>query len=423
MSNPLSPGSPGGRDRRPRRKETPYRLTPARRAAARRNLRKATLARMLEWYPRTTPPEARARSLGALEKARASPAALGNATRHGLYSALLPAALRRAGESLEFNAHLERFERAFGAGPSGEAPPDDESRLIRAAAELVWRHIRAYRGQGEWERARLSKLLGRLDGYRIPSVQQATDLALQLVEILSWGYGGLAVPLGRLRRRLEDVFRDLYIGRFGWDPQFRIFRRGLHQRSELEGKPMELVGCPALPAWRVSRVKENEEKVAPASREAAGPGAVSRFFHARREDGARLLKLFGRIFLGTEPPAGSRLERATHRLTEAVAWRLQPFPRQAQWQAERAREIIERAGKSAPLTSRRMYVTMRRILELFLASDNVFLYLPRYDAGVHQALQECVGAAYGRRAAGDPLAALSTPDSAISSGDLSDFDF
>lgn len=124
MDTPLSSGPPRrrhrGKDRRPRKKESPYRLTPARRAAGRRNIRKATLARMLEWHPRYTPPEARANSLRALEKANASPAARGNSTRHGLYSALVPAAIERAGESpAEFNAHLERFARAFGGAQIG----------------------------------------------------------------------------------------------------------------------------------------------------------------------------------------------------------------------------------------------------------------------------------------------------------------
>jgi hypothetical protein len=410
MNTSHSSGAPRrhrGKDRRPRRKESPFRLTPARREAGVRNLKKATLARMMNYYSRHTPPEAFASSLRALKLADAARAVRGNYFRHGLYSALLPAAIERAGESIaEFNAHMERFARAFSAGPGGETLSEEESRLVRAAAELVWRHIRAYRCQGEWERARIVKVLGRLDGYRIPYVQQAADVALKLVEILSWGYDGLAVPLGRVRRRLEGIFRQICLLRFGWDPQFKIFRRGRHKLPDLEGLPPELAACPVLAAWRVERVQDNQEMSARDSREAGRLPEVSRWSRARRKEWTEQVQLFGRIFLGREPPPGSRLERATNRLVEAVAWRLQPFPRQAEWQATRVREIVERAAGSSPLTPRRMYATMRRILEAFDAGDRVFDHLPRYDHGVVSALKECLRAAYRQPAHWDPLAMI-----------------
>jgi hypothetical protein len=410
MRNPPSPRRPRGKDRCPRNKETPFRLTPARREAGIRNLRQANIERKFGCYLHPLAPEHEAKALANLKLADAARAVRGNYFQHGLYSALLPAAIRRAGEDpAEFEAHVLRFERAL-AAPPGETPSDDEKDLIRAAAELIWRHIRAFRCQGEWERARAALLLGRFDGYRLENVQQAADLAVHLDDIFCRGYEGLAVPLGRVRRRLEDVLRNIYMGRFGRDPQFTIFHHGLHHHSDLDGLPRELAVCPALTAWRVESVEANQKSLPRGSSGAEQLPETSRWSRARRKEWADLMQLLRRIFLGTEPPAGSRLERATDRLRQAAAFRLQTFPRQAQWQTERVREIIERAAKSAPLTPRRMYLTMRRILEAFDASDRVFDHLPKHDRRMQEALQECVYAAYGRRPRWDPLAILDTAE-------------
>lgn len=384
-----------GKDRRPRKKETPFRLTPARREAGIRNLRRANLARKLEWHPHRVAPEHWAKALRNLRLADAARAVRGNYFRHGLYAALLPAAIRRAGESPEeFAAHVARFERALGGG--AEAGSKDEAGLIRAAAELVWRHIRAFRCQGEWELAQLARLLGRLDGYPIPRVGQASDVAVKVVDILCGGYGGLAVPLGRLRRRLENVFRDIFVARFGWDPQFRIFRLTRRPRPNLEGMPAEWVACPVLPAWRVERVRANEEKFAQITQGGVCALAESRFARSRRKDLRELQRVLHRIFLGAEPAPGSAHERATARLETAVLLRLQCFPRQAEWQGERVREILERAARRPAWSPRGLWVVLLRILKVFEASNRTFDHLPRYGEDVQEALRESLRAAYRR---------------------------
>ena len=389
-----------GKDKRPRKKETPYRLTAARREAGTRNLRKANIERMFGCYLHPLTPAHEAKALASLKRADAARAVRGNYFRHGLYSALLPEAIRRAGENpVEFEAHVLRFERAF-APPGGKALFEDEASLIRAAAELVWRHIRAFRCQGDWERSRAALLLGKFDGYRIEDVQQAADMAIHLAAIFCWEYDGLAVPLNRLRLRLESVFEEIFSLRFEQDARFGVFRRLKHFRPDLEGKTSALAACPALPAWRVERVQAHG---AARGQVTAALPEVSRWSRARRKDWNDLRKMLRRIFLAEDAREGTWRDRATRRLQDAVAWRLQPFPRQAQWQAGRVREILERAARAAPLSPRQAYATMRRILEMIKASDRVFDALPKYDMGVLEALQECVYAAYGRFPPNDPF--------------------
>src|SRR5437667_12806257 len=115
-----------------------YRPTPRRLAACHRNLEKAhaTLRAALQSSLR-----APGRAAG-----NRSPA-YGTSFRHGLYCVLLGRSLELAGESREdFREHIELFDRAF-------APRDhEEARLVRAIAETAWRRLRAFRGQGRWER-------------------------------------------------------------------------------------------------------------------------------------------------------------------------------------------------------------------------------------------------------------------------------
>src|SRR2546428_1971512 len=115
-----------------------YRPTPRRLAACRRNLAKA---------------HATLRAAG-----NRSPA-YGTSFRHGLYCVLLGRSLELAGESREdFREHLELFDHAF-------APRDhEEARLVRAIAETAWRRLRAFRGQGRWERLAIQYRLAEAAG-------------------------------------------------------------------------------------------------------------------------------------------------------------------------------------------------------------------------------------------------------------------
>lgn len=386
------PRPPRGPDRRPRRRETPYRLTPARRAVGIRNLQRANLARKLARYPHPVAPEHLGKALANLKLADAARPWKWDCSRHGLYSALLPEAMRPA-EEREFEAHVGRFVRALGAGPDAA---EDELFLVRAAAELVWRHLRAFRCQGEWERAGVRKLLARFDGCPISETRRE-NLAFQLVEFLERGYERLSIPLGRLRRRLERVFCVLYLRRFGSDPGFRIFGSRWSLLVEAGASP-EVMSSPALSEKQVWRVRENHEEglgrewgVSETPRGAGGaPGA-------RREERAEWRPFFRRIFAVSERPGDGRVKRAASLFEEAVARRLQIFPLEARRQAREVREIVEGAGVAAPLSERAAHDVLLGVLRILEASDGVFDDLSWHEDRLQTALVEWLETPYGRR--------------------------
>jgi hypothetical protein len=438
-----------GRDRRPRRRETPYRLTPARRAAGIRNLRRANLARKLKPYRFSLGPEGLAKALANLKLADAARPLRWDGARHGLYSALLPEAMRRAGESPEeLEAHVGRFVRALSAGP--DAAAQDELSLVRAAAELVWRHVRAFRRLGEWERAGVRKLVARFDGYPVSEALRE-NLAFQLVEFLEGSTDKLSVPLGRLRRRLERVLGALYLGRFGSDPGFEIFGSRWSLLVEAGASP-EIVSSPTLSRWQVWRVRNNHEErlereSAEAPRGAGGapgasassrlvlygpsprasfraprgviPSAARNLLVAREmtkqvpradknlgprndvpivnnyvgrptrpKEQADWRPFFRRIFAVSERPEDGRVKRAAGLFEEAVARRLKVFPLEARRQAREVREIMEGAGVAAPLSEPDTHAVLLRVLRLLGASDGVFDDLPGHEDRLQAALVE-----------------------------------
>src|SRR5712691_4912306 len=189
-----------------------YRPTPRRLAACRRNLEKAhaTLRTALQSSLRAPGRAAGSRS-----------PAYGTSFRHGLYCVLLGRSLELAGESREdFREHIELFDRAF-------APRDhEEARLVRAIAETAWRRLRAFRGQGRWERLAIRYRLAEAGekpraGPPKPRLRRAGDpaardeaLAWELVAILARD-DALMGWLGRLSHRLKRLCRVLVEKRSG----------------------------------------------------------------------------------------------------------------------------------------------------------------------------------------------------------------
>src|SRR5260370_6658902 len=116
--------------------------------------------------------------------------------RLGLHAASLRRSLELAGESrAEYEAHLERFARAF-------APADALGRrLVRGIAETAWRRLRAFGGQARWELRSIVYRLEqaardpRLGGYTETTAHRDHVLADELTGMFSTDLGPLnALP-------------------------------------------------------------------------------------------------------------------------------------------------------------------------------------------------------------------------------------
>ncbi len=216
-----------------------YRPTPRRLAACRRNLEKAhaTLRTALQSSLR-----APGRAAG-----NRSPA-YGTSFRHGLYCVLLGRSLELAGESREdFREHIELFDRAF-------APRDhEEARLVRAIAETAWRRLRAFRGQGRWERLAIQYRLAEAAEKPRAGDPATRDeaLAWELVAILARDYA-LMGWLGRLSHRMKRLCRVLIEKRSGESAEFSARPRD----TALFSLPLAALSNPFLTPSRIARALE-----------------------------------------------------------------------------------------------------------------------------------------------------------------------
>src|SRR5947209_2352356 len=216
-----------------------YRPTPRRLAACRRNLEKAhaTLRTALQSSLR-----APGRAAG-----NRSPA-YGTSFRHGLYCVLLGRSLELAGESREdFREHIELFDRAL-------APRDhEEARLVRAIAETAWRRLRAFRGQGRWERLAIRYRLAEAAEKPRAGDPATRDeaLAWELVAILARDYA-LMGWLGRLDHRMKRLCRVLIEKRSGESAEFSARPHD----TALFSMPLAALSNPFLTPSRVARALE-----------------------------------------------------------------------------------------------------------------------------------------------------------------------
>lgn len=227
----------------PTRKK-PYKMTPARRAAARASIRIANAARLARRLPYVMTPRRQAAALANLRRAKASPLSRGSCFRHGLYSASLRATMVRAGESLaEFERHRRLFERAF-RFPSflrSEEPHE----LIRAAGELFWRRLRAYRGFARHETQQLWRALRRAPEANALTAGRALELACGLMGVFHAHYPARK-PLERVNRRAEDLLEAIMEKRRGEGTRFRVLRWQRGWLSRLGAKPTALLHNPLL---------------------------------------------------------------------------------------------------------------------------------------------------------------------------------
>jgi hypothetical protein len=194
-------------------------LTARELAARRANLQKARAASP-EGYRRT---EKRLRASRAnLEKAiaaRRSPegnaAARLNALKHGLFAEqTLAESVDRLGEDKEeFDLHPRLFERVF-------APADEEEKgIVLRLAQTVWRRLRFFRAQAQWEKERLQGMFAEApvrEPMRLEdTVARADGLTLALMEFEAFYH-----QLGKLESQVEFWLRKLIrkrsLGKLRW---------------------------------------------------------------------------------------------------------------------------------------------------------------------------------------------------------------
>ncbi len=175
-----------------------YELTPKRLAAARANLQKA---------------------FAALRERQAARPERPSHLQHGFYARDLRRSVILLGEDVrEYDAHAERFERAFGP----RTPI--ERRIVTRLAEAAWRLQRSYRARADSQGRKLRKLLETAAPYAPLDTRQTWHTAFRILELLS-ERDHLDRCVRLLRNQIERLFRVLLIERTGSDQGFRVFTR------------------------------------------------------------------------------------------------------------------------------------------------------------------------------------------------------
>jgi hypothetical protein len=207
-------------------KEIRFRETPKRLAACRANLLKAHRGRH----------QARV--------AEADGPGYGTCFRLGLHAVSLKRSLELAGESgAEYEAHLERFDRAF-------APVDAVGRrLVRGMAETVWRRLRALGGQARWELCAMAYRLEeaardpRLGGYTETMVDRDHVLADEIQGIFTTDCA-LMEALPKLNQRLERLARVWSEKHYPGEPRLEVFTHPRASERWLLERPMVVLHNP-----------------------------------------------------------------------------------------------------------------------------------------------------------------------------------
>lgn len=161
-----------------------YTLTPEALASRRRNLQKARAApRELRYRPTARRLAASRANLARAQAARRRPRAAArirlNALKHGLWTALTDESLAPLGEARSaYRRHLALFERAY-------LPQDArERRIVRRLAEAVWRRLRAFRAQAQWEMERLHNLFDRAPVAKRLTAEETENRVWALLHVL-----------------------------------------------------------------------------------------------------------------------------------------------------------------------------------------------------------------------------------------------
>jgi hypothetical protein len=127
-----------------------------------------------------------------------------NALKHGLFARqTLAESIDRLGENKqEFDQHLRLLERVF-------VPADEEeTRIVRELAQTVWRRLRFFHAQAQWEKERLLGMFAEApvrEPMRLEdTVARADGLTLALME-----FEAFYRELGKLESQVEFWLRKL----------------------------------------------------------------------------------------------------------------------------------------------------------------------------------------------------------------------
>jgi len=388
----------------PKAAKQPYHLTPARLAAARASLRKANAVRLSRRYIYFMTPRRQAAAMGNLRKAHASPLARGNRFRHGLYCASLRATILRAGESLtEFEQHLKLFARAFRFPSFLRAREPRE--LIRAAGELFWRRLRAYRGFARHEAQQLRRALSQAPEGSLLSAGGALDLAHGLLEIFH-EHITASKPLARVNRRAEDLLQAIMEKRWDEGTRFRILRWKRGMRSKLDDKPPGLLHNPLLSrrmlaGWQQHNRRGGQRR----ARRLATQLALEKhrgFDVADPASREECLRQFERVF--ASPCNADSFDRA--RRAAGLAWeRLKCYHLHARQEVQLVRRLLQGAAARAPLPQDEMRDMAATLLRIFLHDVAAMAAAHEFEDRFRRELGALLEKRYGSRPEFEPFTA------------------
>ena len=200
-------------------RERIYRSTEKRRAASRRNLRKAQ---------------------AALRTRRGSRHARLNAVKHGLHThEFSPAALRRLGEDpKEFREMQRLFRRLL----SPRERPERE--LVRRLCETCWRRLRLFRARARQEQDGLHQALEKVPRARHVLGVEETEIRAQFLGVALFDLIRTVDEALKLHSQIECLLRTLLRKRSAGTLEFNMLSRRRDSRIaqvkslSLEAKPL-----------------------------------------------------------------------------------------------------------------------------------------------------------------------------------------
>ncbi len=212
-------------------KEILYRPTERRQAASRANLQKAIAARRA--------PEGNA-------NARL------NALRHGLFAHRLEDSVKMLGENPEDLArHRLLFLHTF-------VPEDEqEGEIVARLADLVWRRLRLFRAQADWEMRRLHALFGAAEGTESLGAYHTERRAYALMRALV-DWDDLLRESGKIISGIERQLRKLIYLRSGGTRRFRVFSPRREAKESDTDRFIDWMGNLFIASQTLRQIKNGE---------------------------------------------------------------------------------------------------------------------------------------------------------------------
>jgi hypothetical protein len=127
-----------------------------------------------------------------------------NALKHGLFAqhALAESVDRLGEDKQEFDLHLRLFERVF-------VPADkEEKQIVRGLAQTVWRRLRFFHAQANWEKEKLQRMFAEAPAPAKLSLDDTVARADGLARALMQ-FEAFFRELGKLESQVESRLRKL----------------------------------------------------------------------------------------------------------------------------------------------------------------------------------------------------------------------